>query len=254
MARVYEWDDYFIPGTTTLANYASIANPIELHYFEHIQSSLRQAELETGRVTIDQTFGQDHILAIHAHLLGDVYEWSGQVRTVNMSKRRPPEVWEHPDIEEYELFAPHDQILHALDEIGEQVNTTHWDALSSYEVAEQLAGIHTAVNITHPFREGNGRCTRVYLQDVARHAGHTLATPDTGTGPYINAVVAANRGNLNSLTNLLHSKLTPLEGERSPTAATAHTRLELLLKDQQQTPLATAPYRHTTLQPYGPTL
>jgi fido (protein-threonine AMPylation protein) len=46
----------------------------------------RVDELEAGDVRIDGSFDFDHHRAIHRHIFGDVYEWAGDPRTVDMSK------------------------------------------------------------------------------------------------------------------------------------------------------------------------
>lgn len=85
MGRHYEWDDYFWPGTRVLVNKFGITDPGALRRVEYLFAARRQWEITDGKVVIPATFGAEHLRAVYAHLFGDVYEWAGQWRTVQMS-------------------------------------------------------------------------------------------------------------------------------------------------------------------------
>ena len=86
MARHYEWEDYFWPGTTVLANKLGVTDAGGLRRVEYLYAAQRQQEITDGHVAVPDTFDAEHLKAVHAHLFGDVYEWAGQWRTVNMTK------------------------------------------------------------------------------------------------------------------------------------------------------------------------
>ena len=62
------------------------------------EAALASAEAEIVTVRAAQwlleplagTFDFSHYKAIHGHLFGDLYDWAGQIRTVDLSKREPP--------------------------------------------------------------------------------------------------------------------------------------------------------------------
>jgi len=74
-------DPYVYPGTTILRNRLGIKDARLLDYYERELVTQRQREgVPAGQ------FDLDHLKAIHHHLFEDVYEWAGQVRTVEISK------------------------------------------------------------------------------------------------------------------------------------------------------------------------
>ena len=73
------------PGTTILINKFDIRDEEKLSEIESVISSARYAEwLNAPQAT---TFDFDHYKAIHRFLFSDLYEWAGEVRTVNISKK-----------------------------------------------------------------------------------------------------------------------------------------------------------------------
>jgi cell filamentation protein len=77
---------------------------------------------------------------IHAYLFGGLYEFAGQIRTVNIAKGGFQ-------------FAMAQFLLQTLATI-EQMPETNF---------EEIADKYIEMNIAHPFREGNGRATRIWL-------------------------------------------------------------------------------------------
>ena len=73
------------PGTTILINKFDIRDEEKLSEIESVISSARYAEwLNAPQAT---TFDFDHYKATHRFLFSDLYEWAGEVRTVNISKK-----------------------------------------------------------------------------------------------------------------------------------------------------------------------
>ena len=73
------------PGTTILINKFDIRDEERLNEIESVISSARYAEwLNAPQAT---TFDFDHYKAIHRFVFSDLYEWAGEVRTVNISKK-----------------------------------------------------------------------------------------------------------------------------------------------------------------------
>ena len=77
---------------------------------------------------------------IHAYLLGGLYDFAGQIRTVNISKGNF-------------TFAPAMFLKDALTQIEKMPETSFDDINDKY----------VEMNVAHPFREGNGRSTRIWL-------------------------------------------------------------------------------------------
>jgi cell filamentation protein len=74
-------DPYVYPGTQTLRNRLDITNPKEL---SRVERSLVTDRIAQG---IPQgPFDLTHLRAIHRHLFQDIYDWAGQLRTVEINK------------------------------------------------------------------------------------------------------------------------------------------------------------------------
>ena len=78
--------------------------------------------------------------AIHKYLFGDVYEFAGKLRTVNLAKGNF-------------RFAPLMYLEAALENIDKMPQSTYDEIIEKY----------VEMNIAHPFREGNGRSARIWL-------------------------------------------------------------------------------------------
>ena len=59
-------------------------------------------------------------------------------------------------------------------QVHRRIDATAWHDLELNELVDALAEVHTRLKFAHPFREGNGRTSRIFLQHLAQHAGATL--------------------------------------------------------------------------------
>lgn len=84
---------------------------------------------------------------IHAYLFGEVYDFAGQIRTVNIAKSGF-------------RFAPVMYLEAALAHIDHMPQTTFDEIVEKY----------VEMNIAHPFREGNGRSARLWLDAMFKAA------------------------------------------------------------------------------------
>ena len=82
---------------------------------------------------------------IHAYLFGGLYDFAGQIRTVNISKGNF-------------TFAPAMFLANSLAQIERMPEATF----------EDIIGKYVEMNVAHPFREGNGRSTRIWLDLMLR--------------------------------------------------------------------------------------
>lgn len=97
----------------------------------------------------------------HRWWLGNVYEWAGQDRTVNMSKGGF-------------LFAVFGRIPTLLADFEKNCLKlwTPCSNLGNAELVEAIAVTHVEFILIHPFREGNGRLSRLLADVMAVQAGH----------------------------------------------------------------------------------
>jgi len=81
----YDWSDtYVYPGTEVLRNKADLRDQAALDKFEADVTAMRMAELLNQ--PIQGKFDLPHLRAMHRHLFQDVYDWAGEIRTVDISR------------------------------------------------------------------------------------------------------------------------------------------------------------------------
>ena len=85
------------------------------------------------------------LVKIHRHLFEDIYEFAGQLRTVNIAKGNF-------------RFAPAIYLNEALKSIEKMPQSTFDEIIEKY----------VEMNIAHPFREGNGRSARIWLDLILK--------------------------------------------------------------------------------------
>jgi cell filamentation protein len=152
-------DDCY-PDTTVLINKLDIREEAELAAVEAELVGTRIGEWSTNPLA--GAFDFAHYKAIHAHLFGDLYDWAGQIRTVNLSKKGTN-------------FCPADEIENRATLIFDRLKSlNHLRGLPHEEFIDEFVDFYCATNDLHPFREGNGRTQRVFLAQLAGNAGYTL--------------------------------------------------------------------------------
>ena len=77
-------DPYLDPASGVLCSLLAITDAAELAQAEAALSASRLTDLERRR--LPDRYDLAHLQAFHRHILGDVYEWSGQLRTVSIAK------------------------------------------------------------------------------------------------------------------------------------------------------------------------
>ena len=82
---------------------------------------------------------------IHKHLFDEIYHFAGEIRDVNLAKRNF-------------RFAPVMYLKPALDHIDNMPQSTFEEIIEKY----------VEMNVAHPFREGNGRSTRIWLDLILK--------------------------------------------------------------------------------------
>ncbi|WP_424937776.1 MULTISPECIES: Fic/DOC family protein [Bacteria] len=167
------WESYFYPetydpatGSGTLRNRFGERDPEVLNAKEYSRASLRETELRTDVASVPRSYDAEHVRGIHRHLFQDVYDWAGEYRTVNMVK--PGAFRSFADV-------PTGEIDRYLGDAGRIVRATDWADLDRNDFGDAIADVYAHVNQAHPFREGNGRTTKLFLEHVAEQSRFTLA-------------------------------------------------------------------------------
>ena len=129
-----------------LKNKLGITDSTELAKEEERISKRRAAELfESGLLDTLRPGSYSTLKTIHKNLFSDIYEFAGQTRTVNLAKGNF-------------RFAPVMYLDAALESIEKMPQSTFDEIIEKYD----------EMNIAHPFREGNGRSTRIWLDQILK--------------------------------------------------------------------------------------
>lgn len=129
-----------------LENKLNIAESAELARIEEKISKTKALELfENGLLDTFEVGTFKGLSDIHKYLFEDIYSFAGNVRTVNISKGGF-------------RFAPVMYLQAALDNIDKMPQSTFDEIIEKY----------VEMNVAHPFREGNGRSTRIWLDMILK--------------------------------------------------------------------------------------
>lgn len=156
-------DPYFDDSINTLRNLLGAKSLEELRKLEPQIVFANELELESINIPRANDFAE--LLAIHAQLFKGVYDWAGQIRTVDIKKNN--------DGAEYFLIVS--KIADAANYVfGELAKEHDLKGLLMDEFVDRLAYFYDQLNYIHPFREGNGRAQRIFWTRVAYDAGYEI--------------------------------------------------------------------------------
>ena len=129
-----------------LNNKLGITNEIELSKEEERITKLKALELfDTNKINEFEVGTTKGLIDIHKYLFSDIYNYAGKIRDVNLAKGSF-------------RFAPAMYLEDALKKIDDMPEDNFDDIIKKY----------IEMNVAHPFREGNGRSTRIWLDMVLK--------------------------------------------------------------------------------------
>jgi len=157
-------DPYLDPNTGILRNLVGAVSSDDLAAKEAELSAFRAIELFERPVKPTGDLRQ--LQSIHQRVLQDVYEWAGELRTVDMRKGSDPAA---------EFFMPVSRLQSGAGFVFQELADDNFlRGLDQDRFVSRLAHHYDQVNYLHPFREGNGRTQRILWTQVARDAGYEL--------------------------------------------------------------------------------
>ena len=129
-----------------LENKLGIENQIELNKAEEKISKQKAKQLfDTDEINNIPVGTFDGLCKIHAALFSEIYDFAGKMRDVNIAKGNF-------------RFVPIMYLEHALKYIDNMSENTFDNIIEKY----------VEMNVAHPFREGNGRATRIWLDLILK--------------------------------------------------------------------------------------
>jgi cell filamentation protein len=180
MSRYSDSDPYIDPATGVLKNRLGIADGSTLEQTEADIVAARSYEL--SQTPLEGGFDLAHLQAIHKHLFRDLYEWAGQLRTIDISKGG-------------NRFAHHARIESAAAPIFNQLAKEGYLAGLGPEAFSDRAAYYLGeLNALHPFREGNGRAQREFISHLAYANAYYVAWENVSAAGLLAASIASFHG------------------------------------------------------------
>ena len=170
-----------------LENKLKITDSAELARQEEKISKKKALELfEKGVLDSMQPGTFDTLAGIHKYLFDDIYLFAGEIRNVNIAKGNF-------------RFAPVMYLRQALEHIEKMPQSTYEEIIEKY----------VEMNIAHPFREGNGRSTRIWLDLILKkELGKVVDWSKVDKDDYLLAMERSPIKNV-EIRELLKQALTP---------------------------------------------
>lgn len=190
---------YSIEPTKSDENTACLINKLDIRD-EKVLSSI-EAKISLAKIAIlsehpiNGNFDFDHYKAIHKFIFEDLYNWAGQKRTVNISKKGTD-------------FVNAQDIDEMSDKIFSRLKNLNYFQNQDFETfVENIVDFYCTTNMLHPFREGNGRTQRVFLQQLIRKNGYEINFSDFDSDLLMIATIQAANGIRDNLIDLFRENI-----------------------------------------------
>ena len=194
MSRYSVEDTYCYPGSAVLRNKLGLTDQDQLDQYEAEITALRLVQLQES--PIKGNFDLDHLKQFHFHIFQDVYDWAGEIRTVDISRGES-------------RFAHAQYIESSAKTLFVNLkNENRLKGLSIDDFSLRTAHYLSEINVLHPFREGNGRAQRAFITQLCREAGYDLDYSDLEQEELFDAMKEAFQGNEHKIAQILRERLT----------------------------------------------
>ena len=192
----YENDsEYCYPKTDILKNKLNITDDKFLNETERKLVSLRVDEL--FEPYINGNFDFMHLKEIHKHLFQDIYDWAGAPRTCAIAKK--------------DLFCLPQYIDNYASDIFSKLEKENYYINHDYDsTLNLLVELFADINALHPFREGNGRSQREFIEELAKVNGIDLDLTKVEKMDMIIASHESINGDYEKLTKMFYANSNPL--------------------------------------------
>lgn len=167
-------------GTTVLVNKLGLKNQEALDRVESIAFIVHSTEIE-GEQT-DEPFTFDFYCSLNKRLFGDLYDWAGELRTVDFSKKGT-------------VFYPAKDLKKlGTAKFERLIKNNEFRDLNRSELIDELTDFYNELNMLHAFREGNGRTQRLFFTLLLRRLGYDISFAECDTDELMMATIYAAQG------------------------------------------------------------
>lgn len=186
-------EDNCYPGTTVLINKLGLQEQEALNDAEYMSVSIYTAEMMETDFTEPFTF--EFYCYIHKVLFGDIYDWAGEIRTVDISKKGTN-------------FCRSDNILSLGNaKFGYLQRNDEFNNFPREKYIKEIADFYHELNMLHPFREGNGRTERLFFSLLLKRNGNSIDFAKCDTDFLMTATMYAAQGVIDYLEDFFRSSV-----------------------------------------------
>jgi len=183
-------------GTTVLINKFGVRDGETLSRIEAelTQEAAIRWERSPGCAILDFK----HYKAIHKHLFQELYSWAGETRGVNISKKGT-------------RFCPAEDIPDYAERVFSRLRELSFlRGMNREEFIVEFVDFYVSTNHLHPFREGNGRTQRLFLQQLANSAGYELNFSEIDIDDLMISTIQSANGVTDGLTRIFRKSIKPV--------------------------------------------
>ncbi len=181
-------------NSSVLINKFDIRDEKELGMMERNLTSylMAQATIEIPFKKVDFEFYK----YLHEYIFGEIYDWAGTIRRVNMSKMGT-------------RFCPAEKIEERAKIIFDGLKAHNYlkDFIGE-EFVNEFVDLYCALNYLHPFREGNGRIQRLFLLMLLRDMGKNIDFKNIDKDLLMIATIKSVSGDVFMLRNIFKEHIT----------------------------------------------
>ena len=175
------------------SNLLGATNFKELHRKEKLLTNTKMLLLQED--PIGGNLDYSHLKEIHKFLFSEVYSWAGQDRyDANITAKFGKDTT---------LFTPYEKLPNVAKILFDALrDENYFKGQTKVEFIQSASTFMNGLNILHPFREGNGRVQRIYMQYLAKNAGYELNFENISSEDMVQASIKGAQGELTLLQEI----------------------------------------------------
>lgn len=175
-------------GTSCLINKFGIKDEVILKEIETTITLNKITEYSLN--PLFYSFDVQHYKSIHRYLFGDIYDWAGEYRTVDMSKKGTN-------------FAEAESVEKLMSNCFKRLNDKNlFQGLKFDDFVDEFVDFYCVTNMIHPFREGNGRTQRLFLTQLINKNGYDIDFSEIDTDELMIATIQSANGIIDYLKDI----------------------------------------------------
>lgn len=180
-------------NTTCLINKFDIKDERKLSEIEAEITFAKAAVLES--TPIDSPLNFEFYKSIHRFLFEDLYDWAGELRKVDISKKGTS-------------FCSVNELENLCKSCFNRLKKENYlKGISKEKFVEEIVDFYQTTNFLHPFREGNGRTQRIFISKLIKFNGYEFNFSNINPDLLMIATIKAANGVTDDLYNIFNNEI-----------------------------------------------